>query len=148
MARDFRSSRFRGNADVGEDVNPSAYIVNLADCMLVLACGFLVALISFYNIDVMPATELSEDQLEQVEPEEMPEELLAGGGSYFVEAGTVYRDPSTGVLYMVEQPSADGDEAENTEGEGEEAQAVEGEAQAAQAGNVAAIQNSRANGAD
>lgn len=141
MARDFRNSRYRGSAAVGEDVNPSAYIVNLADCMLVLACGFLVALISFYNIDVMPATELSEDQLEQVEPEEMPEELLAGGGSYFVEAGTVYRDPSTGVLYMVEQPSADGNE-------GEEAQAVEGEAQASQTADVSAIQNARANGAD
>lgn len=102
MARDFRSSRYRGSAGVGEDVNPSAYIVNLADCMLVLACGFLVALVSFYNIQMAPVTELEEEDLEQVEPEQLPDELLEGGGSYYVEAGKVYRDPNTGVLYMVE----------------------------------------------
>ena len=144
MARDFRNSRYRGSATVGEDINPSAYIVNLADCMLVLACGFLVALISFYNIDVMPATELTEDELEQVEPEEMPEDLLAGGGSYFVEAGTVYRDPSTGVLYMVEQVDADGGE-EAAEGAGETASAGQSSGQQA---DISAIQSSRANGAD
>ena len=157
MARDFRSSRYRGNAGVGEDVNPSAYIVNLADCMLVLACGFLVALISFYNIDVMPATELTEDELEQVEPEEMPEELLAGGGSYFVEAGKVYRDPSTGVLYMVEQTNssesgeaaAEGEAASGTSAEG--VTATEGAATSggsASTASVSEIQSTRANGAD
>ena len=52
MVRAFRQSRFRSRGEVGEDVNPSAYIVNLADCMLVLACGFMVALISYWNIDV------------------------------------------------------------------------------------------------
>lgn len=151
MARDFRSSRYRGSAGVGEDVNPSAYIVNLADCMLVLACGFLVALISFYNIDVMPATELTEEDLEQVEPEEMPEDLLAGGGSYFVEAGTVYRDPSTGVLYMVEQVKSDS-ESEEVAAEVETEAGTEGEAasQTSQAStaDIATIQNNRANGAD
>lgn len=149
MARDFRSSRYRGNAGVGEDVNPSAYIVNLADCMLVLACGFLVALISFYNIDVMPATELTEDELEQVEPEQMPDELLAGGGSYFVEAGKVYRDPSTGVLYMIENPSASNEE-EAAESETAEGEASAENASSAQAGSasVSEIQSSRANGAD
>ena len=155
MARDFRSSRYRGNAGVGEDVNPSAYIVNLADCMLVLACGFLVALISFYNIDVMPATELTEEDLEQVELEEMPEDLLAGGGSYFVEAGTVYRDPSTGVLYMVEQVKHDDSEATEAEGEGGTGAENTANAEGAPSGasqtstaDVATIQSNRANGAD
>ena len=151
MARDFRSSRYRGNAGVGEDVNPSAYIVNLADCMLVLACGFLVALISFYNIDVMPATELTEDELEQVEPEEMPEELLSGGGSYFVEAGKVYRDPNTGVLYMVEQAeSGDGEEAATAEGASASGSgsAAAQQTSPSQQTSVSSIQNARANGAD
>ena len=149
MARDFRGSRYRGSADVGEDINPSAYIVNLADCMLVLACGFLVALISFYNIDVMPATELTEDELEQVEPEQMPEDLLAGGGSYFVEAGKVYRDPSTGVLYMVEQVQGDSEEPSS----GEAASAESGSTASGQSASpgqpsATSIQNARANGAD
>ena len=108
MARDFRSSRFRRGSSVGEDVNPSAYIVNLADCMLVLACGFLVALISFYNIDVVPAEQLDESKLEEVEPEEMPAGLIEGGGSYYVEAGKVYRDQNTGILYLVENTGETG----------------------------------------
>ena len=76
MARNFRSSRFRGGRDIGEDVNPSAYIVNLADCMLVLACGFLVAMISFWQIDLSPnMTKLEGEQLEQIDPEVLPQDI-------------------------------------------------------------------------
>lgn len=117
MARSFRASRFRRHADVGEDVNPSAYIVNLADCMLVLACGFLVALISLYNIDVsMTAKKLDEEQLSEIEPETLDEELLDGGGSYYVEAGKVYRDPNTGVLYMVQETGESGSSDAGSDG--------------------------------
>lgn len=108
MANNFRSSRFRPNRDMGEDVNPSAYIVNLADCMLVLACGFLVAMISFWQIDIGPALEeLDSEQLEQVEPEEMPADVTEGG-SYYVEAGVVYQDPHTGQYYIVTQTEGEG----------------------------------------
>ena len=102
MATSFRQSRFRrGNRTaLGEDVNPSAYIVNLADCMLVLACGFLVAMMVHWNIDVRSMEELESESLEEVDPMEMPEDI-GEGGSYYVEAGTVYRDPSTGALYMI-----------------------------------------------
>lgn len=112
MARSFRASRFRGNREIGEDVNPSAYIVNLADCMLVLACGFLVALISFWQIDLMPSVEkFEEENLEQIDPELLPEDIIEGG-SYYVEAGTAYRDPNTGVLYIVKpQEESSGENA-------------------------------------
>lgn len=117
MARSFRASRFRRHADVGEDVNPSAYIVNLADCMLVLACGFLVALISLYNIDVsMTAKKLDDEQLSKIEPETLDEELLDGGGSYYIEAGKVYRDPNTGVLYMVQETGESGSSDAGSDG--------------------------------
>lgn len=99
---------------MGEDVNPSAYIVNLADCMLVLACGFMVALISYWNIDVTPAQELDGEQLEEVDPETMPEDVTEGG-SYYIEAGKVYQDPNTGQLYMVQET---GDDVEGTDAEG------------------------------
>ena len=111
MARSFRSSRFGRHSDIGEDVNPSAYIVNLADCMLVLACGFLVALISYWNLDYS-TVEVDESDLEQVEAQDMEEDLL-GGGSYYVEAGTAYRDPNTGIVYILQdgsQPSLDASE--------------------------------------
>lgn len=98
----FRQSKFRSGlaSSLGEDVNPSSYIVNLADCMLVLACGFLVALMTYWNIDVRAMEELDSETLEEVDPAEMPEDI-GEGGSYYIEAGTVYRDPATGVLYMV-----------------------------------------------
>lgn len=146
MARDFRSSRFRGNAGVGEDVNPSAYIVNLADCMLVLACGFLVALVTFYNIQIAPVTELEDEDLEQIEPEELPEELLAGEGSYYVEAGVVYRDPNTGILYMVENVP----EGENATDGGAAAEDAAGAGASGTTGasNAEAARAARANGAD
>ena len=100
MPRSFRSSRFRRTVDMSEDVNPSAYIVNLADCMLVLACGFMVAMIAFWNIDIGSVEELRQEQLEQVNPETMPEDIVSAG-SYYVDAGKVYRDPATGDLFMV-----------------------------------------------
>ena len=108
MARDFRSSRFRGNRSIGEDVNPSAYIVNLADCMLVLACGFLVALISFWQIDLVPTEQLDQEQLQEIEAEEMPEDVTSGN-SYYIEAGTVYQDPNTGLYYIVSEVDENGD---------------------------------------
>jgi|GEM_PF-185225 len=102
MARSFRQSRFRGRGDLAEDVNPSAYIVNLADCMLVLACGFMVAMIVHWNINLPTIEELEKEDLEAVDPETLPENLQ-GEGSYYVEAGKVYLDPNTGQLYMMVQ---------------------------------------------
>ena len=110
MARNFRSSRFRGTRNIGEDVNPSAYIVNLADCMLVLACGFLVAMISFWQIDLSPnMTKLEGEQLEQIDPEVLPQDITQEG-SYYIEAGTAYRDPNTGLVHIL----APQDDAGNT----------------------------------
>ena len=112
MPRSFRQSRFRRRGDLSEDVNPSAYIVNLADCMLVLACGFMVAMIVHWNIDITNVEQLENESLEEVDPETILEEIQAGG-SYYIEAGTVYQDPNTGQLWMVRR----NDEA-SAEGEG------------------------------
>lgn len=107
MARSFRDSRFRRRTNIGEDVNPSAYIVNLADCMLVLALGFLIALISFWNIDIKPVTDLDDSNLREVDPTTVNGDVLESG-SYYVEAGKVYQDPNTGELFMVEEIDEDG----------------------------------------
>lgn len=100
MPRDFRRGRFSTHYQIGEDVNPSAYVVNLVDCMLVLAVAFLVALIGYWNVD-LNVTDLSGRDLQQVDPQTL-ESQANGNGSYYVEAGTVYQDPQTGQLYMVE----------------------------------------------
>ena len=99
--RSLSDSRFSSSAFSSEDVNPSAYIVNLADCMLVLACGFMVAMISYWNIDVSSSTtQLEEEELVEVDPDILDEDLLESG-SVYNELGVVYQDPNTGALYMV-----------------------------------------------
>ncbi len=150
MARSLRDSRFRGRDALGEDVNPSSYIVNLADCMLVLACGCMVAVVTAWGVDLSVFTELDDVQLSEVEAEEAPEGLTEGG-SYYEDVGTAYRDPNTGQVYIVEEVST----ADEDEEAAEEESADEDEADsdgAAEAGSTAtatdASRSARAMGAD
>ena len=46
-----RASWGRGS---GDNVDPNSSLTNIADCMLVLMLGFLVALVARYNIDLVP----------------------------------------------------------------------------------------------
>lgn len=119
---------------MGEDVNPSAYIVNMVDCMLVLACGFLVMLMLHWNIATTTMDEVDESSMEEVDPEQMPEDVTSGG-SYYIDAGKVYQDPNTGKLYLVQ---------ENGAAEGSEGAAAGGSS----ASSGEAVKNARANGAD
>ena len=146
---------------MGEDVNPSAYIVNMVDCMLVLACGFLVMLMLHWNIATTTVDEVDESSMEEVDPEQMPEDVTSGG-SYYIDAGKVYQDPNTGKLYLVqENGAAEGSEGASGEsGSGAPASAgssaAAGSAQAAggagaggsSASSGEAVKNARANGAD
>ena len=110
MARAFRESRFRSHKEVGEDVNPSAYIVNLADCMLVLACGFMVALMAYWNIDLRTVEDLDADDLQDV-TDSVDESTITGtGNSSYVEAGKAYQDPKTGKVYIIADEELKSDE--------------------------------------
>ncbi len=125
MARGFRTSRFRRRTgDIGEDVNPSAYIVNLADCMLVLACGFLVAMLARSAAMSAALQEVSEQDLQEVDADVVSSEDVEGGYG-FVNAGTVWLDPATGDLYMIvdESTSASSgtEEADDSSSEDESA---------------------------
>ena len=118
MAASFRNSRFRAHNDVGEDVNPSAYIVNLADCMLVLACGVIVSLVAAWNIDLpSTATEtVDESQMEEVASENIDEEALSGGGNSYSEVGKAYQDPETGTVYIVKPNNSDSSSSSSSSG--------------------------------
>lgn len=160
MHRDFRRSSFRrSGADMGEDVNPSAYIVNMVDCMLVLACGFLVMLMLHWNIATTTVDEVDESSMEEVDPEQMPEDVTSGG-SYYIDAGKVYQDPNTGKLYLVqENGAAEGSEgasggsgasasASDPASAGSSASAGSAQAAGSSASSGEAVKNARANGAD
>ena len=104
-----RSGRLRqGRLRTGkteEMVNPMDGVANLADAMLVFACGLLLSLIINWNVDVgrteklvglNPDTQLTE--MSETETKN-PDDLVQGEG--YEEMGVVYRDSSTGKLYVV-----------------------------------------------
>lgn len=91
---------------MGEDVNPQAYIVNLADCMLVLAVGAFVAMVSAFDVELPSIEQVESDSLEEVDPSMVPEDL-EGEGSRYIEAGKVYIDPDTGNYYMIREGERD-----------------------------------------
>lgn len=152
---------------MGEDVNPSAYIVNMVDCMLVLACGFLVMLMLHWNIATTTVDEVDESSMEEVDPEQMPEDVTSGG-SYYIDAGKVYQDPNTGKLYLVQENGAaegsEGASGESGSNAGASASASASASSSASSGSSAsaggaaaggssassgeAVKSARANGAD
>lgn len=84
-----------------DDTDPMASVANIADIMLVFACGLMMALVTVWNIDFTPLSELQDKQLEAIDtPEGMPEDMSDAGNAY-VEKGMVYQDPKTGKYYMV-----------------------------------------------
>ena len=103
MARGLRNSGGLrgGHLRSKDDADPMASVANIADIMLVFACGLMMALVTVWNIDFTPLSELQDKQLEAIDtPEDMPEDMSDAGNAY-VEKGMVYQDPKTGKYYMV-----------------------------------------------
>jgi len=105
MARDFGRSMLSGYDDGGsaEDADPRIGLVNLADVMLVLACGLMLALVSAFKLDLGGLQEVlqSESFTEVSDIEELINPTMNGGG--LQEMGKVYLDPMTGKKYMLEE---------------------------------------------
>ena len=91
-----------------EDVDPMSSVANIADAMLVFACGLMVALVVAWNVDLGKFTQVEMDQTQEVDDVERMTEMLYGEGNAFVERGTVYQDPQTGKYYLVEEEGASG----------------------------------------
>ncbi len=90
--------------DAGED--PTSGIINMTDCMLVLAVGFLVfALLAVStNPGLIPSpTQGNQPNSVSVTTGETLNNTTneSGSGSGYQEIGTVYKDPKTGKLIMV-----------------------------------------------
>ena len=85
---------------------PMSSMGNLMDVMLVFACGLMLALVAYWNVDlssvVSESTDNADEQYERIDGElEEASESLEGQGEDFEELGVVYRDPSTGTLYVI-----------------------------------------------
>lgn len=91
--------------DFEEEINPTDSVINLVDVMLVFSCGLLLALVMFWNVDLSSQNLVSIDQgadVSQIDEIQDNIEQSESGGSGYEKMGTVYKDPVTGKMYMLE----------------------------------------------
>ncbi|MCR5665351.1 MAG: DUF2149 domain-containing protein [Eubacterium sp.] len=104
-----RKKRSFNSFDEGES-SPSAMsgVSNLADAMLVLAVGIMLALVINWhiNIDGTEVTEIDESQVQEVDEEEYEEttqDTEESDDSSLQKAGSVYVDTDTGKMYIIQK---------------------------------------------
>ena len=90
------------------------YAVNMVDCMLVLAVGFLIFTVMSMNIESVVFSDMTPQEKKEVsellkqtveaklgnEINKTPE-IQSGSGEGYISVGNVYKDPETGKLVMV-----------------------------------------------
>lgn len=89
-----------------EDFSPMEGVGNMADAMLVFACGILLALILSWNVTVSETGEINKsgsnatyeiDGLDGAVTQEID------ANTQLQEMGTVYMDPETGKYYVMQE---------------------------------------------
>ena len=87
-----------------EDINPMEGVGNMADAMLVFACGILLALIISWDVDISEQGEIHNTGTKyQVEGIDEQATTTVESEDDLEEMGKVYRDPKTGKYYVVEK---------------------------------------------
>ncbi len=84
-----------------EEADPLSGVANLSDVMLVLACGLMVAIVTFWRVDLSRVTSIiDKDQMREIQN---AEEVVDSGevGEGFESMGTAYTDPETGKVYII-----------------------------------------------
>ena len=82
-------------------VNPMDSISNLADAMLVLAVGIMLALIINWNVDISSAGQTADTPADPA-ISFVQDDLTESQSSAGTEMGKVYYDKETGTYYIVE----------------------------------------------
>ncbi len=107
MRNSIRSSSLRGRKG-REGINPMDGIANLADAMLVLACGLMMALILHWNVDInLEQVDISTGS-EVTNVEDLQESMvqIKSDEDSYQRMGILYQDPQTGKMYMLtEEPT-------------------------------------------
>lgn len=86
-----------------EDFSPMEGVGNMADAMLVFACGILLALIISWNIDINEQGEINNQTKYQVQNIDSKVTETVESKDDLEEMGKVYRDPETGKYYVIEE---------------------------------------------
>ena len=89
------------------ETDPMASLVNMVDIMLVLAVGFLILAISATGMSDIIQTSTNNNQQEIIDVsqgEEIPNDIeeSSSSGSGYSRVGSVYQDPETGKLIMID----------------------------------------------
>ncbi|MBI4814181.1 MAG: DUF2149 domain-containing protein [Methanobacterium sp.] len=82
-----------------EQIDPMIYAVNMVDCMLVLAVGFLIFTIIFMNSGPNEASSKVNVEMGQVIND--TDQTTTGSETGYDQVGKVYKDPETGKLVMI-----------------------------------------------
>ena len=93
--------KFSSRRHVTEEVDAMAGVANLADVMLVFACGLLAALTASQP-SALSRPQPVEKGREIAQPEHAP-----GPGAGYDRVGEVFRDPVSGKLVLIEAPRTD-----------------------------------------
>ena len=86
-----------------EDFSPMEGVGNMADAMLVFACGVLLALILSWNVSVDESGAITNSSSVNYEISGMDGTVTQAidANTPLQEMGTVYRDPQTGKYYVM-----------------------------------------------
>ena len=104
MRMDEKGKSFRMK-QLTEDFSPMEGVGNMADAMLVFACGLLLALIISWNVDVSETGEIQQQPQVKYEVENIGDTIEedADVTENLKDMGRVYQDPATGKYYVVEE---------------------------------------------
>ncbi len=103
MRRNFNSSSLYSNSYADEEnADPRVGLVNLADVMLVFACGLMIALVSHWHVNLSEVASIDEAAMDEVDDVQQMVDDMMSGQSAFNERGRVFQDPATGQLYLLE----------------------------------------------
>ncbi len=83
-----------------EEIDPMIYAVNMIDCMLVLAVGFLIFTIIFMNSSPQEVTKVVDLKVGK-EVNVTSQNSSSSSSNGLTQLGTVYKDPKTGKTIMI-----------------------------------------------
>jgi hypothetical protein len=90
-----------------DELNPLDGVANLADIMLVFACGLMLSLVISWNLDLGGLTspvEINKDEgLTEIGGLEASDRQQQIDSHSYEKMGTVYRDPQTGEMYLLSE---------------------------------------------
>ncbi len=96
--------RSRRRFGAAEEVNPLDGAINIVDAMLVFACGLMLSLVIYWNVDLGQGQRLDLQRGQEVsQTPEIRRNLVEtqNQGRLYQKLGTVYEDPATGQLFML-----------------------------------------------